>query len=83
MNASDNIDAMLEAKLQEHIQKWAHPELLGIWMILNTPEWEDGEMVLREYDIENIGLAIMKINRDFNHPEIKALRQRLANDDRQ
>lgn len=57
---------------------WAHPEVLRIWGIVSMPDYEDGEPILREDDIETIAAAIIEINELFNKPEVKALARHLA-----
>lgn len=55
------------------IQKWAHPELQRIWVILQIPDWSDDGPILGEKDISLIEQAVLKLNSDYNKPEIKSL----------
>lgn len=67
-----------EDEVQQAAKNWAHPAILRIWGIVSTPDYENGEPVLRSGDIEMIADAILEINAAFNKPEIKALARHMA-----
>ena len=58
---------------EEAAQKWAHPALLKIWIIVQMPDWDETGPILHEKGINEIGKAVLELNNDFNKPEIKLL----------
>ncbi len=50
--------------IEEAAAKWA----LKIWAIVEMADWEDGEPVLHNEDINEIRKAVLKLNNDLNKP---------------
>lgn len=61
-----------EDAVKAEAEKWAHPQLMRIWVILQFSDWIENEPVLRGNDIQEIGKAVLELNAHFNNPEIKA-----------
>jgi len=64
VDVMDSLREIIDDKLQE----WGSRPLLRAWMILATPNWEDGQPILNESDI----VALKELLLDVRS-EIKAL----------
>lgn len=62
---TDILDKLLQQNLDKAIEKWGNPTLLDIWMILQTPDFEDGEDVLRQGDIQKLRQLCLKLRDDL------------------